>query len=80
MNAPPEKIPRKYTEEEERGLEKSLTPEQRLVVCRVFKSVSTKGVSNSRHNKRIEFVEYLESFINRVTWLALAQIEKEKLR
>ncbi|EJI6538632.1 TPA: hypothetical protein G9E81_001088 [Salmonella enterica] len=80
MNAPPEKIPRKYTEKEERALEENLTPEQRLVVCRVFKRVSTKGVSNSRHNKRIEFVEYLESFINRVAWLALTQREKEKLR
>ncbi|ECC3465322.1 hypothetical protein AA471_22180 [Salmonella enterica subsp. enterica] len=80
MNAPPEEIPRKYTEEEERALEESLTPEQRLVVCRAFKGVSAKGVSNSRHNKRIEFVEYLESFINRVAWLALTQREKEKLR
>ncbi|ECZ5468463.1 hypothetical protein DR30_001568 [Salmonella enterica subsp. enterica] len=79
MNAPQEKIPREYTEKEERALEENLTPEQRLVVCRVFKSVSTKGVSNSRHNKRIEFVEYLESFINRVAWLALTQREKEKL-
>ncbi|EAA9301867.1 hypothetical protein BHZ80_19460 [Salmonella enterica] len=80
MNAPPEEIPRKYTEEEERALEESLTPEQRLVVCRAFKGVSAKGVSNSRHNKRIEFVEYLESFIDRVAWLALTQREKEKLR
>lgn len=80
MNTLPETIPRKYTEKEERVLEENLTPEQRLVVRRVFKSVSTKGVSNSRHNKRIEFVEYLESFINRVTWLALTQREKERLR
>ncbi|EBI8006974.1 hypothetical protein CC115_14845 [Salmonella enterica] len=80
MNAPPEKIPREYTEEEERALEENLTPEQRPVVCRVFKSVSAKGISNSRHNKRIEFVEYLESFIDRVAWLALTQREKEKLR
>ncbi|EBU8197974.1 hypothetical protein DLM41_24310 [Salmonella enterica subsp. enterica serovar Sandiego] len=80
MNAPQEKIPRKYTEKEEMTLEENLTPEQRLMVCRVFKSVSTKGISNSRHNKRIEFVEYLESFINRVAWLALTQREKEKLR
>ncbi|EAA9126022.1 hypothetical protein P8F49_002265 [Salmonella enterica] len=80
MNAPPEKIPRKYTEKEERALEENLTPEQRLVACRVFKSVSAKGISNSRHNKRIEFVEYLESFIDRVAWLALTQREKEKLR
>lgn len=49
MNTLPETIPRKYTEKEERVLEENLTPEQRLVVCRVFKSVSTKGVSNSRH-------------------------------
>lgn len=80
MNAPQEKIPRKYTEKEEITLEENLTPEQRLMVCRVFKNVSTKGISNSRHNKRIEFVEYLESFINRVAWLALTQREKEKLR
>ncbi|EBO4965930.1 hypothetical protein DO374_15310 [Salmonella enterica] len=46
MNAPQEKIPRKYTEKEEITLEENLTPEQRLMVCRVFKSVSTKGISN----------------------------------
>ncbi|EJJ4071679.1 hypothetical protein ACK86P_004085 [Salmonella enterica] len=80
MNVPQEKVPRKYTEKEEMTLEENLTPEQRIVVCRVFKSVSAKGISNSRHNKRIEFVEYLESFINRVAWLALTQREKEKLR
>lgn len=44
MNAPQEKIPRKYTEKEEITLEENLTPEQRLMVCRVFKSVSTKGI------------------------------------
>ncbi|EJJ3957121.1 hypothetical protein NI295_004788, partial [Salmonella enterica] len=47
MNVPQEKVPRKYTEKEEMTLEENLTPEQRIVVCRVFKSVSAKGISNS---------------------------------
>ncbi|EJQ7405379.1 hypothetical protein OD098_003551 [Salmonella enterica] len=80
MNAPPEKIPRKYTEEEERALEKNLTPEQRIIACRVFKSITAKGISNSRHNKRSELAEYTDSFADRVIWLALTQREKEKLR
>lgn len=80
MNAPPEKIPREYTEEEERELEENLTPEARLIVCRVAKRLIGKGVRNSRPNKRIEQVEYETDFWNRVEWLALTQKEKRKLQ
>ncbi|EMD4715301.1 hypothetical protein VQ335_005148 [Salmonella enterica] len=42
MNAPQEKIPRKYTEKEEITLEENLTPEQRLMVCRVLKALALR--------------------------------------